>query len=116
MADCVDVIRQFERMCKANAGCINCPLDAPDGVSYTCSIHAFVNNPEHIEHEVMSWAEKHPEPVYPTWAEWLVDSGVFPEKMSTIPSVAFNTIRDSLSVEIPAEIAQKLGIEPKEDV
>ena len=51
---------------------------------------------------------------YPTWVEWLVDIGVFPQKMSTIPSVAFNTIRDSLSVEIPADIAEKIGLKPKE--
>ena len=71
MAEFVDVLRQFDRMCKANAGCFNCPLHKPDGVSDECSIGAFVNDSERIEREVMKWAAENPEPVYPTWGEYL---------------------------------------------
>ena len=101
MAEFVDVLRQFDRMCKANAGCFNCPLHEPDGVSDRCSINAFVNDSERIECEVMSWAAEHPEPVYPTWAAWLAEKFGY-------------DLREIMYEPIPADIAQKLGIEPKE--
>lgn len=104
MADFVDVLRQFDRMCKANAGCFNCPLHKPDGVSDGCSIGAFVNDSERIEREVMKWAAEHPEPVYPTVYEWLVSIGLLGSDMWAM---------SDLYKPIPAEIAEKLGIQPK---
>ena len=101
MAEFQEVMRQFDRMCKANAGCFNCPLHEPDGVSDRCSIGAFVNDSERIEREVMNWAAEHPV-VYPTWGKWL--SKTYGKPSSIL-----------LSAEIPADIAQKLGIEPKEE-
>jgi len=109
VAEFAEVMRQWVRVRKATASSTEenvlsvYPLEEYDD--------ALIAD---IEKNVMQWAAEHPEPVYPTWVEWLVDSGVFPQKMSTIPSVAFNTIRDSLSVEIPADIAEKLGVKPKE--
>ena len=105
MAEFVDVIRQFHRMCEANVGCVICPLRGKDGKSEMCSISAFVNNPERIEGEVMSWAAAHPEPVYPTWTEYFRMIGVF-------PSWSGHEILDK--THIPAETAKKLGVEPKE--
>ena len=61
-----------------------------------------------IEEHVMSWASENPEPVYETWLEFIKryetgkpksDNG-FIYWMGTTP--------------IPADIAQKLGLEPKE--
>jgi len=109
MAEFVDVMRQFNRMCNANAGCFNCPLHEPDGVSDRCSIGAFVNDSEHIEREVMKWAAEHPEPVYPTWAEWLRHKVVGVDADSI-----YDAWRVLCTTRIPADIAQKLGIEPKE--
>jgi hypothetical protein len=115
-----EVMRQFDRMCKANAGCFNCPLNEPDGVSDRCSIGAFVNNSERIEREVMSWAAEHPEPVYPMWCEWLADKGVVDvARMPVDYSGGIITeIKPSgkMYEHIPADIAQKLGIEPKEGI
>ena len=109
MAEFVDVLRQFDRMCKSNAGCFNCPLHEPDGVSDRCSIGAFINDSERIEREVMSWAAEHPEPVYPTFREWLISIGVIGQMYT------HSVIADKLAMTpIPADIAQKLGIEPKE--
>jgi len=107
MADFVDVLRQFDRMCKANAGCFNCPLHEQDGVSDRCSIGAFVNDSERIEREVMKWAAEHPEPKYQSWGEWLSEIGVF---QCEDGEWRFAKANDP----IPADIAQKLGIEPKE--
>jgi len=57
---------------------------------------------------------KHPEPQYPTWGEWLESIGV----------IKYNNRADSINylirpthktnTQIPADIAQKLEIEPKE--
>lgn len=113
----VEVMRQWRRMCDAYTtdDAVSCCKGCPMSGRGCGSIYENGNaEPDIIEREVMKWAAEHPEPVYPSWAEWLVDSGVFPQKMSTVTSIAFNTIRDSLSVEIPADIAQKLGIKPKE--
>lgn len=120
MAEFVDVIRQFHRMCKSNVGCVICPLRGKEG----CSINAFVNNPERIEGEVMSWAAEHPEPQYPTWAEWLLKVGAarrvpigepWPVELpdgSMLEPCCEIVIKEN--ERIPADIAQKLGIEPKE--
>lgn len=104
MAEFQEVMREWVRSRKAiNENKLTC-----------CPLEMFSDDYiANIEKEVMSWAAEHPI-VYPAWVEWLVDSGVLPQIMSTIPSVALNTIRDSLSVEIPADIAEKLGNEPKE--
>lgn len=124
MADFVDVLRQFNRMCKANAGCSNCPLHEQDGVSDRCSIGAFVNDSERIEREVMKWAAEHPEPVYPTWEEWLqsVDVMESAEHIKNrcqcellIDGIVAHAIPTRKVLEpIPADIAQKLGLQPKE--
>lgn len=56
----------------------------------------------------MAWAAEHPEPVYPTWIDVLILYGVTDE-------TGYNYL-DSAYNHIPADIAEKLGIEPKEDV
>jgi hypothetical protein len=114
MAEFIDVLRQFDRMCKANAGCFNCPLHEQDGVSDRCSIGAFVNDSERIEREVMKWAAENPEPVYPTWYAWLANMGIVPIELP--PDEAMMVKDIGLLKKIPAEIAQKLGIEPKEGI
>ena len=112
MAEFVDVIRQFHRMCEANVGCVICPLRGKNGESEMCSISAFVNNPERIEGEVMSWAAVHPEPKYPTWEEWLITQGVIKEN----PNGGVGCPMPKLFESIPVDLAEKLGIEPKEGV
>ena len=62
-----------------------------------------------VEEIVMKWDAEHPEPVYPTWWSWLINEGVI-EKGSTYTE-AFKQLKMK---PIPADLAQKLGIEPKE--
>ena len=114
MAEFVDVLRQFDRMCKVNNGCINCPLHEPDGVSDRCSIGAFINDSKRIEREIMCWAAENPEPVYPTWGDWLAEIGLinWQNNGEGVYSVMVPTFK--MCNPIPADIAQKLGIEPKE--
>ena len=76
-----------------------------------------------IEKNVMEWAAEHLEPVYPTWEEWLLDNGVFaPDNvlingkcrfyMEGKPMLSIPTKK--IYDRIPADIAQRLGIQPKE--
>ena len=62
---------------------------------------------------INEWMEEqdaeHPEPVYPTWGEWLIQIGV-----AQIGSGMLG-IHPTMAVQpIPADIAQKLGLKPKE--
>jgi hypothetical protein len=116
MAEFVDVLRQFDRMCKANAGCSNCPLHEQDGVSDRCSIGAFVNDSERIEREVMAWAAEHPEPVYELWGEWFEKRGDLIRGWHNATNIQWiaKTFGRLMCTPIPAEIAQKLGLKPKE--
>ena len=61
------------------------------------------------ERIIMDWAAGHPEPVYQTWGEWL--ERVIPHgNGDTALTFAVYAMRQP----IPADIAEKLGLEPKE--
>lgn len=111
MSEFSEVMRQWVRARKAiNENELSCwPLEM-----FTDDYIA------NIEKEVMEWAAEHPEPVYPTWREYLTSIGVIPE------AVILQTENDEFNTfwrwdeacaltnkRIPADIAEKLGIEPK---
>ena len=62
-----------------------------------------------VEKAVTNWAAENQEPVYPTWVDWLVDQGLI---FVTSNTYAFNFLK--ATDPIPVDLAQKLGIEPKE--
>ena len=125
MAEYIEVIKQFKRLCKSinPAKCTRgeCPMGCEN--IGQCRKVAF-ERPEKFEEQVMAWAAEHPEPVYPTWKEWLVKLGIvsfdvdFHSILDTRPTTLTNTVKAYINEEgskpIPADIAQKLGIEPKE--
>lgn len=105
-----EVMYQFDRMCKANSGCINCPLHQNNS---ECHIGAFVRRPEKIEQTVMQWAAENPEPVYETWFEYLLRIGVIP--VIAPAGGEYQCIVESIKHKyISNDIAEKLGLEPKE--
>ena len=67
-----------------------------------------------LEKEVAKWAAEHQEPVYPTWWKYLCIIGIIPDTLGdkTLGEV---TVERLMHINIPADIAEKLGIEPKED-
>ena len=69
-----------------------------------------------IEKTIMAWAAEHPEPVYPTWGDWFVNRGMLPEKWDNLTSAYMDVgcVPKLIHSPIPADLAQKLGIEPKE--
>lgn len=108
MAEFVQTIKDWRRMC-ADINCSECEIfnycqGLPNADAYA----------DKIERIVTAWAAEHPEPVYPTWAEWLESMHVI-----TVTPIKGCMIRKVLPAfymfsQIPADIAQKLGIEPKE--
>ena len=121
MSEFTDVMRQARRMCKAQEDCESCPIWNPD--KFFCKIDtACYSDDSVIESIIMQWAAKHPEPVYPTWREW--QNSTFKDAHKHITPCTFGS-RDKFKCEgktcyvcmdqqIPADIAEKLGIKPKE--
>ena len=108
MAEFQEVISEYIRMCDYYAHCTECPLNA---LSYCGNMR----NADKlaVEGEIMAWAAKHPEPVYPNWSQWLIRIGVMPKEIGNSQYRAI--IELGLIKPIPADIAQKLGLEPKEE-
>lgn len=120
MSEFNEVMKQIKRICKANDyRCTDCPMSTQS----FCQMPAFdMEGFESIENIVMTWAAEHQEPVYPTWGEWLINVGAARKIPTDIPfELSDGRIIDSpwetvvdVNTSIPADIAQKLGIEPKE--
>ena len=106
MSDFVQTMMDWRRMCIAYTTddedcCKDCPLERI--TEYGCGAifeDEFTNTVDwaELERRVMKWAEDHPKPIYPTWQE------------------CFNTFERGIDVDesIPADVAQKLGLKPKE--
>lgn len=112
MAEFQEVMRQWQRMCADGSigyACAECKMYSSIDESICRGIPS-EDDAKNIERFVMSWAAEHPEPVYPTWAVWLMEYFTGrPEKVD-IPYLTGMIV----SRCIPADMAQKLGIEPKE--
>lgn len=127
MAEFTEVIKQAVRMCHAQSECGICPLlDAIRGVD-DCPFRSCVKatEPKIAEWEriVCDWAQEHPEPVYPCWGDaWQTP---FPDNGTTrLPcpkwfmsgerreSYCKGDCFECANRPIPADIAEKLGIEP----
>lgn len=116
MADFVQTMKDWRRMCDAYTTddaarcCQGCPMSGRGCGAIYENGNA---DPEVIEREVNQWAAEHPEPVYPTWGEWLESFGVV-EVTKAKDRIITVMMKPELLNPIPADIAQKLGIEPKE--
>ena len=123
MSEFTDVMEQAKRMCKAfsDGHCSECPIGNANALECGIPVTSGMDC-EEVERRVMQWAAEHPEPVYPTWDEW--QNSVFPDAEIDMTPCAFGS-RDRLNClektcstckeqQIPADIAEKLGIKPKE--
>lgn len=108
MADFVQTMKDWKRMCiSCQPNCEKCGL-----FEMGCDTANMMDEPVRAEKMIAKWVEEHPEPVYPTWYEWLTSIGAVTRKVK--PDVASNLIETGLLDPIPANIAEKLGIIPKE--
>lgn len=112
MTEFSEVMRQWRRMCDAmetNAGeCYGCDICPVNNATDTMGCGAIFDMPpetnwEGMAEKIMRWAADHQEPVYPTWWDWLHEMGV-------LTGGGSGTIHEP----IPADIAEMLGIKPKE--
>lgn len=123
MSDFVQTVKDWRRMCdsmnKHGGGCcINCPL-----CGFSCG--GVFEMPENtnwqlLQEKIAAWAAENPEPVYPTWREWLNDIGVvgveYTTRIYTTANkglVQYVSTMPSFYRPIPADIAEKLGLKPK---
>ena len=122
MAEFAEVMRQAHRMCDV-CKCDDCPM--ADHVDMCGLIHSKYRKEGillEFERIVMQWAKEHPEPQYPTWEEWHTKN--FPDVVGNLTPCTFAPISELRCAEtncracrsrpIPADIAKKLGIRPKE--
>jgi hypothetical protein len=108
MAEFQEVMRQVNRICsyyQAKCEDSGCLLRNVCGVIGNHSSNK--KQAMQIEELAMKWAAEHPEPVYPTWYTWLI-------MMGAVGSV--EDLFSDLQRPIPADIAERLGIEPKEGI
>ena len=120
MADFVQTMKDWRRMCNACqtekdiCGVCGC---YPAG-NYTPCIMKSMNKEadlepddlyfERLEKIIKAWAAEHPEPVYGTWMEFIKRFETGGRKSDDDFIIWMGT------TPIPANIAEKLGIEPKE--
>ena len=125
MAEFVEVMRQAQRLCEMEE-CRKCQLynfsagDCMMTLSYSCETDVDYAEAEKI---ILQWAKENPEPVYPSfkegWKQLFPDFSYTPcpscfgEKYRN-PKCANISCIDCYNAPIPAEIAKKLGIKPKE--
>lgn len=124
MADFVQTMKDWRRMCNACqtekdiSGVCGC---YPAGNYATCAMKSMDKEAdlacddlyfERLEKTIEVWAAEHPEPVYPTWYAWLANMCVVPIELP--PDQAIMVTDIGLLKKIPADIAERLGIKPKE--
>lgn len=123
MAQFIEVMRQAKRMCESfsDGHCSECPIGNANLLECGITVTSRMDY-EEVERRVMQWAAKHPEPVYPTWREW--QNSTFKDAHISIKPCEFGsrnrfkcdgeTCYECKLEPIPADIAEKLGIKPKE--
>ena len=124
MSEFTEVMRQAKRMCEtfSDGHCSECPIGDANALECGITVTSEMDCKE-VERRVMQWAAKHPEPVYPTWDEW--QDSVFPDAEIDITPCTFGsryrlnsclekTCSTCTEQQMPADIAEKLGIKPKE--
>ena len=115
MAEFAEVMRQWGRLCDyySQSSCHGCPVDE-EGFNCACEKQGCSkSSAEELEAVIMSWAAEHPEPVYPTWGDWLAEQGVVIKDKIGENKYKYNTLR-KVSTPIPADMAERLEIEPEE--
>lgn len=111
MAEFREVMKQWKRFCKSHNHCGECEFD---GKGICGEAHLSDVPYADIELRIMAWAAEHPEPVYPTWRDALLECGLLYKKADNTGGAEIVPNWPEMAKPIPADIAQKLGIEPKE--
>lgn len=108
----VQTMKDWRRMCKAyttddESCCEGCPV--VDFHEHGCGAIFEMKDStdwQRYADAIAAWAAEHPEPVYPTWGQYF----------RRYYGLEYCKGHEMLLENIPADIAEKLGIEPKEGV
>lgn len=125
MAEFVEIMKQAGRICRS-VSCDNCifPRNSYDETCIWEDAPRLTDEAiAEIEAKTMKWAAENPEVRYPTWREW--SDKQFPDADESMKTCAFiskerancaaqKTCSDCRNQTIPADIAEKLGIKPKD--
>ena len=106
-----ETMREWRRMCdtetkEGEASCGECPFEDRDGM---CG-YIFDLDPTKFEEMaglIKHWSDTHPKVQYPTWGDWFLKRG-----QVAVTSNGYCHWGDLLNTPIPAEIAEKLGVDP----
>ena len=114
MTDFVQTMRDWSRMCRSQGdNCTGCDMwkkSLSGGLCFCVKDEYSEEAIKAAEKIVTEWAAEHPEPKYPIWGKYL--EKIIPhESGETFLTFAICAMQQP----IPADIAQKLGIEPMED-
>ena len=119
-----DFLKNWKRMCNSMTEmneCEDCPIVRNTYGARCCDMTCEMRDVENIVREVEKWVAEHPEPAYPTWIDWLRDVGVIPTQEEAsrsmrdgVRAASFYVIAKAFS-QIPADMAKRLEIKPKED-
>lgn len=125
MAEFVEVMEQINRMCDkySEKECQGCPIDS---ICIRFDPNLFAHDDfKKVEDAVVQWAKKNPAKAYPTWEQWQKEQ--FPCGSNYILPCMFMSSYKTKALyshncdiacvkcrkyPIPADIAEKLGIEP----
>ena len=110
MADFVQTMKDWRRMCSAMCSCNECPMN--EVKCWAKSPSDLIDSFDRRESVITEWAAEHPEQVYPTWGEWLNEQGVVIKTIDNGALIFEPTAK--MRQPIHADMAEKLGIEPKE--
>lgn len=126
MAEFVQTMKDWRRMCQHNTKmfgnnrCNMCSLVRCEAIYEDYGGMNYAD----VENKVNAWAAEHQEPVYPTWEEWLQNVGVMESSEGLLRRVKGQLYIDGIPAHaVPtakvlqpmnADIAQKLGLKPKE--
>lgn len=115
MAEFVQTMKDWRRMCKAyttddESCCEGCRV--VDFHECGCGAIFEMNDStdwQRYADAIAAWAAEHPEPVYPTWEQFIAEM-----YLRSGRTKYHNITEWEINERISADIAQKLGIEPKE--
>ena len=116
MAEFVETMRKLREMCNAQTNCKNCTM-LIGGMECGASLGSPNLPAGEVERRIVQWEAAKPK--YPSWNE--VWKQVFPEA-TCVPCPVFDfgagecvtSCAECREHPIPPEIAEKLGIKPKE--
>lgn len=121
MGDFVQTMKEMRRMCAHfRPTCNGCPLCLEKGTNEFCGEQPLDirSDPALVEASVMRWAAENPEPVYELWGEWFEKRGDLIRGWHNATNIQWiaKTFGRLMCTPIPADIAEKLGLQPKEGV